>query len=369
MYHDFHNHLSVYASMQGCCDLSAVYTYDNACRIIKTLPDEKVSIVKGWNSSRFKFDEKDLQSFPPVLVANFSLHGFVLSSAAETLLKDEFPEIVENWRNSSWCEDHLSELLCFYSYIEPMDRIKLDSFFTMLESKKIFSLDDMLLSGDDVINAVNDFGYAGRVRFFATPEIFKDLSPQGEKTVIGIKLFTDGALGAKTAALKSHFSDGVNGFLLHSDEEVEDDCLFAFYEKKGVAIHAIGELAVNQCVRVYDKLVSRGKKLPFFRIEHAQFIEKEDALHAKKLNMILSMQPNFNSDSVWYRDRLDDSQILKNNPFRMLIDEIGFKPGIDMIFGSDGMPHGIDEAFKWCSKSEISSQKLSEDEIIKGYVR
>lgn len=79
------------------------------------------------------------------------------------------------------------------------------------------------------------------------------------------------------------------------------------------------------------------------------------------------MQPNFSSDTVDYRDRLDAGYCEMNNPFRMLIDEIGFVPGNDLVFGSDGMPHGIETAIQQSLRPSLSQQKLSIDEFVAGY--
>ena len=60
------------------------------------------------------------------------------------------------------------------------------------------------------------------------------------------------------------------------------------------------------------------------RLEHVQFITLPQARRAKDLGVILSMQPNFNSDSEDYADRLGPRDLEANNPFRMLIDQAGF---------------------------------------------
>ena len=84
---------------------------------------------------------------------------------------------------------------------------------------------------------------------------------------------------------------------------------------------------------------------------------------------MLSMQPNFNSDSVVYADRLSPSMLDANNPFRMLIDKVGFVPGVDLIFGSDGMPHGIEHGLKEATVPSRESQKLTEEEFRLGYTQ
>ena len=103
------------------------------------------------------------------------------------------------------------------------------------------------------------------------------------------------------------------------------------------------------------------------RLEHAQMITLEQALLAKKLGIILSMQPNFSPDSAAYSDRLPPHYINANNPFRMLIDEAGFVPGKDLLFGSDGMPHGAAYAAECAEKPPVPGQRLTMQELIAGY--
>ena len=109
---------------------------------------------------------------------------------------------------------------------------------------------------------------------------------------------------------------------------------------KPVAIHAIGDRAIEQVLGVLERLDRDGLSFPLVRLEHVQFIDQAQARRAKDLGLVLSMQPNFNSDSQDYADRLAPRWLERNNPFRMLIDQAGFEPGQDLIFGSDGMPHG-----------------------------
>ena len=78
-------------------------------------------------------------------------------------------------------------------------------------------------------------------------------------------------------------------------------------------------------------------------------------------------KPNFSEDSVIYRDRLSERFLRANNPFRMLIDKVGFKPGADLLFGSDGMPHGIRFALSQALFPPYPGQKLTLSELVSGY--
>lgn len=102
-------------------------------------------------------------------------------------------------------------------------------------------------------------------------------------------------------------------------------------------------------------------------MEHVQFIDEIQARRARELGLVLWMQPNFNSDSRDYTDRLDVHWLAINNPFRMLIDRVGFTPGRDLIFGSDGMPHGVEYALQWGLFPLYREQRITVEELVAGY--
>ena len=51
----------------------------------------------------------------------------------------------------------------------------------------------------------------------------------------------------------------------------------------------------------------------------------------------------------------------------MLIDQAGFVPGQDMLFGSDGMPHGVQRALEQSLFPPVPGQALTMEEFIAGY--
>jgi hypothetical protein len=51
----------------------------------------------------------------------------------------------------------------------------------------------------------------------------------------------------------------------------------------------------------------------------------------------------------------------------MLIDEARFVPGKDLLFGSDGMPHGAQYALESALFPPFPGQELTLDEFVAGY--
>ena len=83
---DNHTHLSFYSILSDCFDISSTDDKKDLYRIIRSLPDDSVSVILGWNSSFYEFNVEDEKSFPPVIIVDISLHGiFISDSAGERL--------------------------------------------------------------------------------------------------------------------------------------------------------------------------------------------------------------------------------------------------------------------------------------------
>ena len=117
---------------------------------------------------------------------------------------------------------------------------------------------------------------------------------------VGGDVFLDGSLGSRTAALCDAYADaGTNGALRFSD-----DRLLAYYaqaEALGIAagVHAIGDAAIEQSVRTWERVLA-GKPSPRgcrHFIEHFEMATPEHIEACARMNIYLSMQPQF--DLLW----------------------------------------------------------------------
>ena len=141
----------------------------------------------------------------------------------------------------------------------------------------------------------------------------------------GIKLFTDGSIGAKTAAVSFPYKDeDTKGLLVYTDNGLKD--IFKRAYPNQTAVHAIGDRAIQQ---VLNCSVPGERN----RIEHAELVTDEQIPQIKNLGLILSMQPNF---LQW-----SHPGGLYDNRFGTGIDnrvDVLQKAGIPLVFGSDCMP-------------------------------
>jgi len=364
--HDQHSHTSFYASLIGCPSLTGMERAE-AVAAIQALSEARLSVVFGWHNARIPFTPEDLQEMPSAIIVNHSMHGFALSGNALAMLADTQPELVAHWQDPEWCERNLPYLLEVFSRTAQLTPEKMTIFMERMEAQGLGVVDDMLLPGEDAFQVIQNSRWASHIRCWVTPRTFLTLSPSARLAVAGFKFFTDGALGSRTAGLSGEFLGGQKGLLLYQDEELRRTLGEAHGYGKPVAIHVIGDQAIEQVLGVLERLDHDGLRFPLVRLEHVQFINLSQARRAKALGLVLSMQPNFNSDSQDYADRLASQWREANNPFRMLIDQAGFKPGQDLIFGSDGMPHGIENALQWALFPLDAGQRLTVEELVAGY--
>jgi predicted amidohydrolase YtcJ len=156
-----------------------------------------------------------------------------------------------------------------------------------------------------------------------------------------VKLFLDGSIGARTAALREPYADATNetGRLLLRDRVAEGLMLELNEMGWRLAVHAIGDLAIDQAIESFRFVRMEGRRFLRHRLEHLELLRPEHIGWLSKLNLVASMQPNFvarwQQPNGLYEARLGWERAKRMNPFNSII-----KAGITLAFGSDGMPFG-----------------------------
>lgn len=148
-----------------------------------------------------------------------------------------------------------------------------------------------------------------------------------------VKLYADGALGSRGAAMLEPYSDDDEnrGLPFFSSDE-----MFAFVDKANrmgfqVGIHAIGDsgnrIALDAIARAQGQRPSSLRN----RVEHAQIISLDDIPRFAELGVIASMQPTHaTSDMNMAEDRIGPERILGGYAWRRLLDS-----GAVIASGSD----------------------------------
>lgn len=125
-------------------------------------------------------------------------------------------------------------------------------------------------------------------------EIVRLMDPR-KCAIGGLKIFSDGAIGSATAAIYGRFEtdpdDGrtESGQLIYSREKLVEMVGLATKRNYTVAVHAIGDRAVDATLDAFEK-----SGQPFrHRLEHAMLLSDEQIARIKHLKCFVTMQPEF----------------------------------------------------------------------------
>jgi predicted amidohydrolase YtcJ len=131
----------------------------------------------------------------------------------------------------------------------------------------------------------------------AAPARAWEVSPRVRIT--HLKLFADGALGSRGAALTHPYADdpATRGVPRMTVDEIATLAGRAVDAGLGVATHAIGDVAVARVLDAYERVLATHPGLAprRLRIEHFSYASEGDFERAVRMGVVLSMQSNFNS--------------------------------------------------------------------------
>ncbi|MBV6415915.1 MAG: N-substituted formamide deformylase [Steroidobacteraceae bacterium] len=154
--------------------------------------------------------------------------------------------------------------------------------------------------------------------------------PCGDRyTVRAIKLYMDGALGSRGAALLAPYSDapGSSGLLLNSEAALFPVLTEALRRGIQIETHAIGDRANRIALDLYQRAfaaVPRAERAiaePRWRIEHAQVLAPDDLPRFAALGVIASMQPSHAIGDLYFAPaRLGPERLEGAYAWRSLLD-------------------------------------------------
>jgi predicted amidohydrolase YtcJ len=198
-------------------------------------------------------------------------------------------------------------------------------------------------------------------------------------TVRAIKLYADGALGSRGAALLEPYSDdpGNVGLLIDTPEELERLTLMAAQNGFQVCTHAIGDRGNRVILDTYETVLAETKPedSPRFRVEHAQVLSVNDIPRFSRLGIIPAMQPTHcTSDMYWAEDRVGHERIEGAYSWRRFLDDGNVIPcgsdfpveGADPLAGIYAAVTRQDQA-GWPEGGWYPDQRMTIEEALKGF--
>ena len=151
--------------------------------------------------------------------------------------------------------------------------------------------------------------------------------------IASVKLYSDGALGSRGAAMIEPYDDDPEnrGLPFYTQEELDSFVRKANAKGFQVGIHAIGDLGNRMSLDAFER-AQDGKPSPLRnRVEHAQIIALDDIPRFAELGVIASMQPvHATSDMNMAEDRVGPQRIKGGYAWRRLLDS-----GAVLAAGSD----------------------------------
>jgi predicted amidohydrolase YtcJ len=205
----------------------------------------------------------------------------------------------------------------------------------------------------------------GRASEFESARARFDAIGHGVRAV-GIKIFADGSLGARTAALHEPYADAdTTGELLVERSSLRTELDQCVRQGIACAVHAIGDRALSTVLDAMgDAGVASGAR---FRIEHAEVVGDGEWERITRLRVPLVMQPNFvrnwGGEGGMYERRLGRERWLRNNPFATLL-----RNGAKVIFSSDGMPPGPLYGLKGATHHAVEGQCIGVVDAYRRYM-
>ncbi|WP_336008433.1 amidohydrolase [Fusobacterium polymorphum] len=357
---DAHLHLYAYCQNLTFVDLSKVHDINEMVSLMK----EKVkNIKKGdwikgvnfdqskWKENRFPtLQEMDsISKDNPVIIKRCCLHAVVANSRALEIAgigknyqagsggiveldKNGMPNGILREQSTKVFDDILPDPL---KDIEVQKKIMQDVLNDM-SSKGITTIHTYaakIWQYNEDINIYKNFEKEGKLPLRVTvcidelfePEILtkEKLNNPYRKVQLGAyKIFSDGSMGSRSAALKSPYSDDPenSGFMLFTQEELNNKILTGYEHGLQPAIHAIGDRALDMTLSAIEHTLKTTKekgmtdeeqknRLPF-RIIHVQMIDDDLLERMKKLPLVLDIQPIFLcTDLHWIEDRIGKERL------------------------------------------------------------
>jgi predicted amidohydrolase YtcJ len=334
-------------------NLRGTKSYDEILEKLVAFKKEKNSEYitgRGWDQNdwevkEFPTKEKLDKLFPntPVAIRRVDGHALLVNEAAlkySGISSTKLPKKITGGEFIQKDRKFTGVLIdAAMSYIKIPNTSKKESIQGLLDAqKRSFSLglttvDDAGL-GKFAIDLIDSLQQTGdlKMRVYAMVSasqenldhyISKGITKTDRLNVRSFKVYGDGALGSRGAAMKKSYSDRENhlGALIYKPKRYTEIAAQIAKSSFQMNTHAIGDSANSHILKTY-KMALTGQKDRRWRIEHAQIIAPED--FDKFDNIIPSIQPTHaTSDMYWAKDRVGAKRMKGAYAYKDLLNKYG----------------------------------------------
>ena len=392
---DAHAHLAESAAERGWTDLSAASSLEDAVRRMRSAAERAPSgtwiIGTGWDEAKWPegryLERGDLDRASKdhaVVARRIDCHMGTLNSAAldraSALAGERGFEVDAAGRPTGILkEDAFAAFLRILGTSESQVEAGLPAAVRDAHRLGITSVHDVVGAGE--WRAYQRIRRAGRLRLrvYGMPRdaLLPHLEAAGLTTGLGdpwlrlgaLKVFSDGSLGAFTAALQDPYlgRPGERGMLVRPSDELQALLERAHRAGLQTATHAIGDEAIRQVVTALEQVTATADRADLrHRIEHYELPDEDVLRRTRTARLVVCAQPNFvgrwSGPGDVYERRLGRARAARNNPYREIL-----RRRIPLAFGSDGMPYGPLYGIHWAVNGFFDAQRISAEEAIRAY--
>lgn len=366
---DAHGHVMNLGRQQIQVDLTGIPTLEETLDKVKEYaeanPDLEWIQGRGWNQTRWPENEfptaqdlDEIVSDRPVWLSRVDGHAAWANTKAMQLanISNDTPDpqggkVIRGRRGEATgifvdaAEEYINSIIPSSTDVE--NEIFLEKSLEVMRSMGITSVHDAGV-GVETWNLFKSFADNDRL----TTRIYAMISGAGPQFDIlskngpinsyaddllslrSVKLYSDGALGSRGAAMLADFTDDPgNQGLLFFDQKDMDSLVYKTVSKGyQTNVHAIGDrgnrVVLNSFESARNKLGEKGLR---HRIEHSQIVALEDIPRFKELDIIASMQPTHaTSDMNMAEDRVGPQRIRGGYAWKRFLEQ-----GTVVASGSD----------------------------------
>ncbi|NLV85794.1 MAG: amidohydrolase family protein, partial [Clostridiales bacterium] len=312
---DTHMHFESYATFMSTLDVRNARDFEDMSRMVKAyfMKNPKADFLPAFGCSAHTVAEKrlpekadlDRMTNVPFMIVKYDGHAAVANSALLDIMpqevKDEegFDEktgwMYQNafYKGVNFITQKISPIKVLRSLINASDILARQGIALIHTAEGVGYKNDIDL---DTIRFVSrGLPQAFRI-FFQTTDVPKVTKRKLPRIGGCFKLALDGCFGSEDAALSKPYENNPEnkGFLLYTQEEVNDFCIKANRENLQISLHAIGDVAVNQALTAFEAALADFPRDDHrHTIIHADLIPEKMQERAAAMGICIAVQPAF----------------------------------------------------------------------------